>query len=210
MIKLKGATKKFGDKVIFDNFNLSINEGEFLCITGKSGSGKTTLLNILGLLDTLDLGSIEVLGKKNPRYKEKQKLRKENFGFVFQNYFLMMNETVRENLLISRFNKKINGAELISSVNKMGLKDDILSQKVYELSGGEQQRVAFSRVLLKQFNILFIDEPTGNLDVENKKAIISTMVDLNRMGKTIICVSHDQEIVQVAERVVNIGEYMVD
>ncbi|MCI3196896.1 ABC transporter ATP-binding protein [Bacillus sp. HU-1818] len=206
MIKLKNISKSFDGKSVLSNFSIQIEENEFFSIVGKSGSGKTTLLNIVSLLDTPDEGKVEILGCQNPKQKEVMKLRRENLGYIFQNYVLMDNETVLTNLLLSTaYAKDFDKNKLSETLEMVGLDKSFLKKKVYQLSGGEQQRVAIARIILKPCDIILADEPTGNLDEYNKNIILSLFHQLKDMGKTIICVTHDQEIASCSDRVINLS-----
>ncbi|MDQ0927825.1 putative ABC transport system ATP-binding protein [Bacillus atrophaeus] len=206
MITLNNISKSFDKKSVLSNFSIQIKENEFVSIVGKSGSGKTTLLNILSLLDTPHTGDVEILGYRNPKPKEVMKLRRENLGYIFQNYVLMDNETVSTNLLLSTAYAEDFGKEKLSEALEMvGLDKSFLKKKVYQLSGGEQQRVAIARIILKPCDIILADEPTGNLDDYNKNTILALFHQLKDMGKTIICVTHDQEIANCSDRVINLS-----
>lgn len=203
MIELKSISKSFDGKSVLSNFSIHIEENEFVSIVGKSGSGKTTLLNIISLLDAPDEGTVEILGYQNPKSKEVMKLRRENLGYIFQNYVLMDNETVLTNLLLSTvYAKDFDKNKLSEALELVGLDKSFLKKKVYQLSGGEQQRVAIARIILKPCDIILADEPTGNLDEFNKNIILSLFHQLKDMGKTIICVTHDQEIANCSDRVI--------
>ena len=205
MIELKNIDKKFKERQILNHFSLQVSKGEFVALCGPSGSGKTTILNLMGLLIKPDRGQVSLFGIENPNERQIQKIRQEKLGYIFQNYVLMENETVLENLKIS---KKYNPDWCLEGVNKtlreMGLDESLLSKKVFELSGGQQQRIAIARVMLKRCELILADEPTGNLDDENKRMVIHLFKKLKSMGKTIICVTHDQEMAQAADRMVQL------
>lgn len=205
MIKLEEISKDFKGRQVLQNFNLEIKEGEFVSIVGASGAGKTTVLNIIGLLTQPDTGNVMIKDCVNPSAKDTMKLRRYYFSYIFQNYVLMDNETVAENLRIS---KKYNPDYQISTVKQtlelVCLNESFLEQKIYQLSGGEQQRIAIARAMLKKCEVILADEPTGNLDGQNKRLVIDLFQKLKEMGKTIICVTHDEDMAKEADRIIKI------
>lgn len=204
MIELEHVHKEFNGRTVLTGVSLKIERNEMISFIGPSGAGKSTLLNIMGMLDTPDKGIVHIFNYSNPK-KKATYLRRYVLGYVFQNFFLTNNETVKTNLLLSvKYNKSFSLPQLGHVLERVGLDPAILNQKVYQLSGGEQQRVAIARVMLKPCEIIFADEPTGNLDEENKRQIISLLCELKQMGKTIICVTHDQEIANRSDRVMSI------
>ncbi len=202
ILKLEKISKKY-DKSVFDNFNLTVKKGEFLVISGKSGSGKTTLLNIIGLLEKPDSGSIEILGKKNPLLDKKSGriLVRDNIGYLFQNFALVENYTAKQNLELTCKICKIDYSDnnVQSVLKDLGIQE-LMNKKVYKLSGGEQQRVALARLLIKKPDILLADEPTASLDPENANIVLEAISKLNREGTTVILVTHNPEIVCRASR----------
>ncbi|HEO4727665.1 TPA: ABC transporter ATP-binding protein [Streptococcus agalactiae] len=202
MIEIKNMNKSFGDKVIFKDFNLEIKDQEFVVLSGKSGSGKTTLLNIIGGIEKVDSG--EVLVDNQDITKEKNLLDyfRYTVGFLFQNFALIERETVYENLKLvkKRCRTDINIEEALEKVGLSDKKD----QKVYTLSGGEQQRVALARLLIKKCKLILADEPTGSLDRENANMVISILKEYQKMGKTVCLVTHDDYIKTLGDRVVNL------
>lgn len=209
MIELKSITKKYGDKTVLSDFSLNIKRNEFLCIMGDSGAGKTTLLNIIGLLEKQNTGKVIIDGKSDFTRKDKLELKRYIFGYIFQDYLLMQDKTVKENIEIAeKYTKKINEDEMKDALKKVGLDGSYLNKKVYYLSGGEQQKVDIARVLLKPFELILADEPTGNLDEKNAMEIIKLFKDIQDQGKTIICVTHDKAIANSADRVINLQTYI--
>ncbi len=205
MIILDKINKSFDGKRILSNFSLDIKKNEFISIVGSSGSGKTTLLNIIGLLDRPDDGVVKLFNYENPTPKTIMHLRRHKLGYIFQNYVLMNNETVHQNLLISKtYNKSFDYETMMAALDKVGLNSSFLEKKIYQLSGGEQQRVSIARVLLKPAEIILADEPTGNLDDNNKKIIISLLHEMKNSGKIVICATHDQEISSQSDRVIQL------
>ncbi len=205
MISLINISKKFKDKSVINKLNLKVSKGEFIAITGNSGSGKTTLLNIMGLLEKPDSGDVVINGVKNPNGKQVRILQRDFYGYLFQNYALIENETVESNLKIAlKYQKNINHTEKINeALESVGLKGHN-KKKIYELSGGEQQRVALARVILKKCEIIFADEPTGNLDKENRDIVFEILKRLNDEGKTIVFVTHDLDLAERAKRVIKL------
>jgi len=199
VIIAKNISKKFGTINVINNFSMKTETGEFIAITGDSGKGKTTLLNILGLLEKPSNGSITFLNKENPSKKETMLLQRHKIGYLFQNYALIENESVKNNLnLALKYRKDINkNEEIKKSLSYVNL-DNFENKKIYELSGGEQQRVALARILVKDCSYIFADEPTGNLDRRNRDIVFDILKDLNSMGKTILYVTHDEELANQA------------
>ena len=204
IVSLKHIYKKYNDKIIFDNYSLDINEGEFVSIMGESGKGKTTLLNIIGLLEIPDKGDINICGIENPRFNRKSgiKLLRNNISYLFQDYGLISSETVKYNLMLSIYFQKLNKKEKNEKIHKtlmdVGLKD-FEEKKVYQLSGGEQQRVALAKIILKNSKLILADEPTGSLDVHNRDIVLNILSELNKNGKTIIVVTHDLAVEKCAK-----------
>ena len=205
MITLNNISKKYNEKNIVRNFNLKINKGEFISIVGESGSGKTTLLNIIGLLEKQTSGDIVVLGIKNPTSKELTKLQREFYGYVFQNYALIEEDSVQTNLKLAlKYNKVIDKqAEINRALKLVGL-EGYNKKKVFELSGGEQQRLALARIMLKKCEIILADEPTGNLDNKNRDIVFNILKDLNKQGKTIVIVTHDNYIANKCDKIIKL------
>ncbi|WP_133014298.1 MULTISPECIES: putative bacteriocin export ABC transporter [Clostridia] len=209
VIELKNINKNYGNKYLFKNLNFSIKKGEMIAITGASGSGKSTLLNIIGLIDKPNSGEVSICGNKNPYDKEKIKLNlfRNNIGYLFQNYALVDNYTVSKNLDIALEYVKGKDKKKLKeeALDKVGLLDK-LNNKVFELSGGEQQRVALARLILKENDIILADEPTGSLDEDNKAIILRLLKELNNEGKTVVVVTHDKVVADMCDREINIKE----
>lgn len=208
MIEIRNVSKSFGKKNIFHNLSFSIEDGEFIGIKGKSGSGKSTLLNIMGFLENFDDGSIILDGEEvGPNdIKKTRLLRKNKIGYLFQNFALIDDFSVYENLEIglSIRKKKAKIAAIKHVLADLGLEVD-LNQKIYTLSGGEQQRIALARVILQNKPILLADEPTASVDYENREIILCVLDELCRSGKTIIFVSHDDYVLSKAHRIILLG-----
>jgi len=203
MIKLEGINQAFNGKTVLNDFSLEVREHEFVTIMGASGTGKTTILNIIGLLSKPDQGVITIAGYTNPNKKQTLTLRRHHFGYIFQNYVLLENKTVLENLQLSKkYNPDFNNDTMKEALETVGLDLSFLTKKIYQLSGGEQQRIAIARTLLKCCDLILADEPTGNLDQENKMIIISLFQKLKKLGKTIVCVTHDEEMAKHSDRTI--------
>jgi len=146
---------------------------------------------------------VKIIEKTNPTKKEIQLFRRNNLGYIFQNYALLENETVKSNLLLAtKYNKNFKAEMLLDVLDKVELNYNILNQKVYQLSGGEQQRIAIARILLKPCDIILADEPTGNLDEYNKKQIVSILCKMKNLNKTIVCVTHDSYISNISDNTI--------
>ncbi|MFQ9934692.1 MAG: ABC transporter ATP-binding protein [Lachnospiraceae bacterium] len=202
MIEIENLCKSFGNKVLFDKFNLTIRDGEFIVFAGESGCGKTTLLNMIGGLEKTDSGIIRIDGKDIKERKNLKEYYLYKVGFLFQNFALVENKTVRENLEFVQ-KKARTDISIEEALNKVGLADKI-NEKIYKLSGGEQQRVAAARLLVKKCMIVLADEPTGSLDSRNGKRIMEMLHMMNEMGKTIIVVTHNENIINSERRVVQL------
>lgn len=202
MIQISNLSKAFGDHVLFDNFSLTVDSGEFVILSGTSGSGKTTLLNIIGALEKFDSGSVMIDGIDINNPKTHRQYFSDKVGFLFQNFVLIEDKTVRQNLAMIR-KSNASGVSIEDALSRVGLADKIDS-KVYTLSGGEQQRVALARLMIKKCDLILADEPTGSLDKKNAERVLRILSDLNKLGKTIILVTHDEEIKKRGWRVVDL------
>lgn len=202
ILHIENLNKSFGDHHVIKNMSLEVNQGSFVVLTGPSGSGKSTFLNIVGLLDKHDSGTITYFGVNNPKpfSKEATKLLQTKIGYLFQNFALIESKTVEQNLMIAlEFVKGINKKERIAEVLEYVDLKGFEKKKISQCSGGEQQRVAVARLMLKPCELILCDEPTGSLDYENRQNIISLLKKLQADGKTILIVSHDPEVIEVAE-----------
>lgn len=210
IVELKNINKKFDDKVIFDNFNLDIESGDFLSITGNSGAGKSTLLNIIGMLEQPDSGDMIINGVKNPRFDRSNgtQLLRKTISYLFQNYGLIDDQTVIKNLKVVtgllHYNKEKEKEEIEKALKKVGL-EGYEKKKIYTLSGGEQQRVAMAKIILKPSVLIVADEPTGSLDKTNRDSIMNLLAELNKQGRTIVVVTHDGYVDEFATTHLHIG-----
>ncbi|AOY77591.1 ATP-binding cassette domain-containing protein [Clostridium formicaceticum] len=202
MIEIKNLHKAFDQKVLFDNFNMNIESGDFVIFSGVSGCGKTTLLNMIGALEKVDSGTIKIDGIDISKRKNQLKYFSEKVGFLFQNFALMEDRTVNYNLNIIK-KKNRSEIEIREALHRVGLEDK-LNSKIYTLSGGEQQRIALARLMVKKCDLILADEPTGSLDKDNANKVMAIMKELNDEGKTVIVVSHDENIKKNGKRVINL------
>lgn len=199
VIKIENLSKSFGEKKLFEGLNETIEDGSFIVVSGKSGCGKSTFLNILGNLEKYDTGRILIDDVEIEKIGHARYLR-DYVSFLFQNFALIENKTVKQNLSIIK-KKNRSGISIKEALERVGMLDK-LNTKVYKLSGGEQQRVALARVLLKKSKMVLADEPTGSLDEENARIVIDILKKLSEEGKTVIMVSHNKEFLKEANKVI--------
>lgn len=191
-IKIEDLSKNYGKLKIFKDYNLTIENGKITCLYGESGCGKTTILNIIGLIEDYQKGNVYYDGQVIKKEKDIRSMHRNKIGFIFQDFGLIENMTVKENLnIVQKIKTMKNKNEIMADTLKDLNLEDVLNKKVYELSGGEQQRVAIAKLLLKDPDLILADEPTASLDEHNQKVILSLMRKLCDQGKTIVVVSHD-------------------
>ena len=208
LLELNNVVKRFGEKIVLDQFSLQIEDRKIYAITGRSGCGKSTLLNIIGGIEKATSGDVTILGNKNisPHSYKARKLLRNQISFLFQNYALSDNDTVQYNLEMAlTYNKVIKNRKqaIATALNKVGM-EGYEKQKIFTLSGGEQQRIAMARLLLKPTKIILADEPTGNLDMKNRDAIFKLLLELNQEGKTVVIVTHDPELAENCDVVISL------
>jgi putative ABC transport system ATP-binding protein len=218
MIDLRNITKVYGMGTIqvevLRGITLHVKEGDFISIMGPSGSGKSTLMNMIGCLDIPTTGEYYLDGKEISTYNEKQlsKIRNEKIGFIFQKFNLLPKLTAYENIelpLIYRgIDSRARKEKTLEVLEKVGLTDR-MTHNPTELSGGQQQRVAIARALAGDPPVLLADEPTGNLDSKSGSDVINLIKQLSREGKTIVLITHDSEIAEVAHKTVVIRDGML-
>ena len=192
-----------------DGVSLNVKEGDLVAIVGQSGSGKSTLLNMIGLLDSVSGGSIEIEGKdiSDLTDNELSKFRGEKIGFIFQSFFLLPGLTAQENVAEGLLYQGISRSERLEKagevLEQVGL-GDRLSHLPKELSGGQQQRVAIARALVQDPAFVLADEPTGNLDKESGINILNILKELTNQGKTVIMITHNQEHANMFKKVIEL------
>ncbi len=208
MIEVKQLEKTYhrGDGTpvpALKDVSFSIEDGEFVTIRGKSGSGKSTLMNILGCLDTPTAGNYLLAGEDVSRYDDQQRshLRGRQIGFVFQSFNLLPRTTALENVEVPALysDKPVDRSKALALLERVGL-GDRADHFITELSGGEQQRVAIARALMNDPPMLLADEPTGNLDSTAGASVMELLKELNRDGRTIVVVTHDEATAAYADR----------
>ena len=197
MIRIKIRKKPIENIAILNNMDIEIKEGSFNIITGPSGVGKSSLLNIIGLLDNAFVGEYEFFGKK-VEIKDNNittYIRRKYFGFIFQDSLINVKQNITRNILCS-----VNAQNIITARERI---NDILvsvglsniNDNVSFLSGGEKQRLALARALIKNPSILLADEPTASLDIKNKKLVMNILSEYNKLGGTVVMVTHDLELI---------------
>ena len=210
MIELQHIWKQFGSRVIFSDLNLNFQSGMVYALIGDSGCGKTTLLNMLAKLETFDKGEIVYKGKSLTSIKNEEFYRNE-LGYLFQNFGLLESQTIRENLELGLIGKKQNKKQekerlLLQALQAVRLDYLSLNQKVYELSGGEAQRVALAKIILKDPPLILADEPTASLDPKNSKEIMEILLELRNANRTIIIATHNPSIWKMADQVIHLSQ----
>lgn len=194
--------------------SVEVTKGEFVAIVGKSGSGKSTLMHILGLLDTPTSGEIILSGTNTKGLKEKDlaRVRNSEIGFVFQAFNLLQRTSVLDNVMLPLKYSKVPPTQwkdrAMEMIKLVGLEDRVHNRS-NELSGGQRQRVAIARALVNDPSLIMADEPTGNLDSKTGDEIVNKFLDLNKQGKTIVLVTHDDELAQIAQRRIIIRDGVV-
>ncbi|EHJ55674.1 hypothetical protein HMPREF9318_01721 [Streptococcus urinalis FB127-CNA-2] len=213
-IEVKNTSKRYhmGENIISANedVNFKIEKGELVIILGSSGAGKSTLLNILGGMDTTDEGQVIIDGNDIAQYNSHQRTdyRRDDVGFVFQFYNLVANLTAKENVeLASEIVKEAMDAEDI--LKRVGLEKRINNFPA-QLSGGEQQRVSIARAVAKKPKLLLCDEPTGALDYQTGKQVLSLLQNVSKQfGTTVIIVTHNSALAPIANRVIHMRDATV-
>ena len=207
IVELENVSKSYGDKNVLNNLSFKIEEGTFNVSMGASGSGKSTILNIIGLLDKATSGDVILFGQKNirPFSMKAEQMLKNKIGYLFQNFALIENETVANNLKLSLENVRGNKKEKISAALKEVGLEGYENKKIFKCSGGEQQRAAIARLLLKPCELILADEPTGSLDIKNREIVVKLLKNMQEQGKTIIIVSHDSFFEAIADNVIDLS-----
>ena len=202
ILELKDVSKIYGDLHALSHINLTVNAGDWLSIMGPSGSGKTTMLNIIGCMDTPSEGSVILDGVDISRESASglTKIRRDKIGLIFQQFHLISYLTALENVMVAQYYHSMpDRDEAMEALEKVGLASRAHHLPA-QLSGGEQQRVCIARAMINSPRILLGDEPTGNLDEENERIVVDLFHRLHDEGVTLIVVTHDPEVGDVAQR----------
>lgn len=207
LIRVKDLSKSFGRRVLWKNLSVDVSRGQVVALTGPSGAGKSTLLNCVGLLESVDSGQIVVDGQDITRFRAgaARRFRRDMLGYLFQNYALIENATIRDNLDVAVPNRhrRRRRAEYQRVLESVGM-GDRAGETVYRLSGGEQQRVALARLLVKRPPIVLADEPTGALDEDNGDMVIATLRGMAENGCAVIIATHSGQVIEACDTVVRV------
>ena len=204
LLELKEVYKIYGDLHALDNVNFKVEKGEWVSIMGPSGSGKSTMMNIIGCMDKPTKGSVLLDGVDIAKESAKNltNIRRDKIGLIFQQFHLVNYLTALENVMLAQYYHSITDEkEAMEALDRVGLADRA-KHLPSQLSGGEQQRVCVARALINQPEIILADEPTGNLDDANEEVVVELFRKLHNEGTTLIVVTHDIEVAEVAQRMI--------
>ena len=202
LLEVKNVSKIYGDLHALKDVSFTIRKGEWVAIMGSSGSGKSTIMNIIGCMDKPTMGEVILDGQDITKESQTSltKIRREKIGLIFQQFHLIPYLTALENVMVAQYYHSIpDEQEALQALERVGLKDRA-KHLPSQLSGGEQQRVCIARALINSPEIILADEPTGNLDEVNEKIVIEILKQLHKEGATIVVVTHDLDVGNVAER----------
>ena len=202
LLEVKNVSKIYGDLHALKDVSFTIRKGEWVAIMGSSGSGKSTIMNIIGCMDKPTMGEVILDGQDITKESQTSltKIRREKIGLIFQQFHLIPYLTALENVMVAQYYHSIpDEQEALQALERVGLKDRA-KHLPSQLSGGEQQRGCIARALINSPEIILADEPTGNLDEVNEKIVIEILKQLHKEGATIVVVTHDLDVGNVAER----------
>ncbi|WP_303974012.1 putative bacteriocin export ABC transporter [Streptococcus merionis] len=205
MIRLEKVSKQFGERFLFSDLSMTFEAGKVYALIGSSGSGKTTLMNMMAKLETYD-GNIFFRNKNLNQFKSSDFFRHE-LGYLFQNFGLIESQTIKENLKLGLIGQKLSKREQHQkeeeALNRVGLSYLNLDKRIFELSGGESQRVALAKVILKNPPFILADEPTASIDPETAKAIMDILLSLRNENRLIIVATHNPTIWEMADEIIS-------
>ena len=206
LLELHNISKIYGDLKALDNVSLNVDTGEWVAIMGPSGSGKSTMMNIIGCMDKPTSGSVLLDGKDISKESAKSltAIRRDKIGLIFQQFHLVNYLTAVENVMVAQYYHSMpDEKEALEALERVGLADRA-KHLPSQLSGGEQQRVCIARALINYPEIVLADEPTGNLDEANENIVLDIFKQLHRDGTTLVVVTHDPEVGEVAQRTITL------
>ena len=206
LLELRNISKIYGDLKALDNVSFRVDNGEWLAIMGPSGSGKSTMMNIIGCMDKPSSGEVLLDGKDISKESAKNLtvIRRDKIGLIFQQFHLVNYLTAVENVMVAQYYHSMpDEKEALQALERVGLAERA-RHLPSQLSGGEQQRVCIARALINYPEIVLADEPTGNLDEANENIVIDIFRQLHREGTTLIVVTHDPEVGEVAQRTITL------
>ena len=206
LLELNNVTKRYGSLYALDKVSLSIDKGEWIAIMGPSGSGKSTMMNIISCMDKPTEGQVLFDGKDITKYSRRKltEFHRDKIGLVFQQFHLINYLNAVENVMVAQYYHSMpDEKEALEALERVGLKDRA-KHLPSQLSGGEQQRVCIARALINSPELILADEPTGNLDEANENIVLDLFRQLHKEGTSLIVVTHDPEVGEVAERVVRL------
>lgn len=206
LLELKNVTKRYGSLYALDKVSLGIEKGEWIAIMGPSGSGKSTMMNIISCMDKPTEGQVFFDGKDITKYNRRKltEFHRDKIGLVFQQFHLINYLNAMENVMVAQYYHSMpDEKEALEALERVGLKDRA-KHLPSQLSGGEQQRVCIARALINSPELILADEPTGNLDEANENIVLDLFRQLHKEGTSLIVVTHDPEVGEVAERVLRL------
>lgn len=212
LLEIKDVSKIYGELHALDHVNLTVEKGEWVAIMGPSGSGKSTMMNIVGCMDKPTEGSVLLDGQDVAKLSAKNltEIRRDKIGLIFQQFHLISYLTALENVMVAQYYHSIpDEAEALEALDRVGLRDRA-RHLPRQLSGGEQQRVCVARALINYPEIILADEPTGNLDEANEEIVVELFRKLHEDGTTLIVVTHDPEVAEVAQRTIVLRNGRID
>lgn len=204
MITVRKLTKSFGSRTLWKDLDLTVEAGRMLALVGASGTGKTTLLNCMGLLENPTAGQVWFEDTDLTRLGPggRRRFRRDHLGYLFQNYALIENATVRDNLDVAR--RRRRGGDPAEALERVGLAGRE-KETVHHLSGGEQQRVALARLLVKQPSLVLADEPTGALDRDNEEMVVEHLREMSRGGCAVVVATHNDRVRDACDAAFEVG-----